>query len=272
MLIDWFTVCAQALNFIILVALLQHFLYKPVLLAINVREKRISSELADAAAKKADAQKSSDEFRTKNEEFDKQRAALMAKATDDAKTEATRLIDDARKASDVLSSKRKESLEGEARYLNQAVIRRTQQEVFAVTRKALSDLATVSLEERMGEVFTRRLREMTPEAKGKLGAAIKAASYHALVQSAFEMPADQRSAIQNALNETFSADIRLRFDVAPDLVGGIELNANGEKVAWSISDYIESFEKEVGELLEQQGGAATANPTPTSPSAVGGAK
>ena len=52
MLIDWFTVGAQALNFLILVWLLKHFLYKPILNAIDAREKRIAAELADADAKK----------------------------------------------------------------------------------------------------------------------------------------------------------------------------------------------------------------------------
>jgi F-type H+-transporting ATPase subunit b len=37
--------------------------------------------------------------------------------------------------------------------------------VFAIARKALTDLATTSLEERMSEVFTRRLRELDGEAK-----------------------------------------------------------------------------------------------------------
>jgi F-type H+-transporting ATPase subunit b len=62
MLIDWFTVGAQALNFIILVWLLKRFLYKPILDAIDAREKRIAAELADADKKKAEAQKERDEF------------------------------------------------------------------------------------------------------------------------------------------------------------------------------------------------------------------
>jgi F-type H+-transporting ATPase subunit b len=52
MLIDWFTVGAQALNFLILVWLLKRFLYKPILHAIDEREKRIAAELADADAKR----------------------------------------------------------------------------------------------------------------------------------------------------------------------------------------------------------------------------
>lgn len=252
MLIDWFTVGAQALNFIILVWLLKRFLYKPILNAVDAREKRIAAELADADAKKAEAQKERDEFQHKNEELDQQRAALLSKATEEARAERQRLLDDARKAADALSAKRQETLRSDAHNLNQAIIRRTQQEVFAIARKALTDLATTSLEERMGEVFTRRLRMMDGEAKEGLAKALKTTSEPALLRSAFDLPTEQRATIQNALNETFSAEVRVRFETAPDLVSGIELTTNGQKVAWSISDYLVSLEKAVGELLKEK--------------------
>jgi F-type H+-transporting ATPase subunit b len=252
MLIDWFTVGAQALNFLILVWLMKRFLYKPILHAINEREKRIATELANADKKKAEAQKESDEFKHKNEEFDRQRAALLKKATDEARAERQRLLDEARNAADALSSKRQEALRTEEHNIHQAISRRTEQEVFAIARKALSDLATVSLEERLGEVFTRRLREMDSQAKAGLGEALKKASDPALVRSAFDLPPEQRAAIQNALNETFSAEIHIRFETAPDLISGIELITNGQKVAWSIADYLVSLQKGVEELLKEK--------------------
>jgi len=66
MLIDWFTIAAQALNFLILVWLMKRFLYKPILNAIDAREQRIARELADADAKKAEAQKEREVFKGKN--------------------------------------------------------------------------------------------------------------------------------------------------------------------------------------------------------------
>ncbi len=252
MLIDWFTVGAQAFNFLILVWLLKRFLYKPILDAIDAREKRIAAELADAAAKQVEAHNERDEFQKKNEAFDKQRAALLSQATDEAKTERQRLLDEARKAADALSAKRAETLRSDARNLNQAIRRRTQQEVFAIARKALTDLATTSLEERMGEVFTRRLREMDGPTKDGLAKALKTASEPARLRSAFDLPAEQRAAIQAALNETFSAEIHLRFETAPELVGGIELTTNGQKVAWSITDYLASLGKGVDDLLKEK--------------------
>lgn len=252
MLIDWFTVGAQALNFLILVWLMKRFLYQPVLHAIDAREKRIAAKLADAEGKMAEAKRERDEFQHKNEEFDQQRAALLSKATDEAKAERQRLLDEARKSADALSAQRQETLRSDAHSLHRAISLRTQQEVFAIARKALADLATTSLEERMGEVFTRRLREMDGKAKAGLGEALKTAPGPALVRSAFELPPEQRATIQNALNETFSAAVRVRFETAPDLISGIELTTNGQKVAWSIADYLVSVEKGVGELLKEK--------------------
>jgi F-type H+-transporting ATPase subunit b len=251
MLADWFTIVAQALNFLILVWLMKRFLYKPVLDAIDEREKRIATELANADAKKAEAQKEHDEFQHKNTEFDQQRAALLSKATDEARAEGQRLLEEARKAAVDISSKRQEALKNEEQTLHQAIRQRTQQEVFAIARKALQDLATVSLEERLGEVFTRRLRELNGKAKEALGEAIKTASDPAVVHSTFGLPAEQRAAIQNALNETFSAEVRVQFETAPDLIGGIELTTNGQKVAWSIAEYLTSLEEGVDELLKR---------------------
>jgi F-type H+-transporting ATPase subunit b len=104
----------------------------------------------------------------------------------------------------------------------------------------------------MGEVFDRRLRELDDESKSVLGEALKKNSEPALIRSTFDLPAAQRAAIQNALNETFSAEIHIRFETSPDLVSGIELSANGQKVGWTIADYLASLEKGVGELLKEK--------------------
>jgi F-type H+-transporting ATPase subunit b len=249
MLIDWFTVGAQALNFLILVWLLKHFLYKPILNAIDGREKGIAAQLADATAKKAEAQKEHEEFQNKNKVWDQQRSALLSKATDEAKAEKDHLLDEAHKQADSLRAAQAAALQNDQKRLSTQIIHLTKDEVFGITRKALADLATVSLEERMGEVFTRRLHEMDPKAKAALGASLKATSEPAVVRSTFTLPPNQQAAIQNALNEAFSAEVRIRFETAPETVCGIELSSNGQKIAWSIADYLASLDQKVAALL-----------------------
>ncbi len=251
MLIDWFTIGAQALNFLILVWLLKHFLYKPILAAIDAREKAVAKELADAAATMDEANRKQAEFQARNETFDKERSDLLSKATQEAADKRKDLLEEARSAAEALSAKRKESLRNEAANLDQAIHDRCRQEVFATTRKVLSDLADTTLEERMGAVLTRRLAEMDAAARKTLGEALVSGPEPVHVRSAFELPGPQRTAIRKALHETFSVDLQVRFDTSPELVSGIELAANGQKLAWSVSDYLASMVKHIGGLLEQ---------------------
>lgn len=264
-MIDWFTVGAQALNFLILVWLMKRFLYQPILRAIDEREKRIARELADADAKRDAAQQERDEFQHKNEEFDRERADLLGKATEEVDAERQRLLDEARKAADALSAQRRDTLTRDQQSLHEEITRRTREEVFAIARKALTDLAGTGLEERMSAVFAHRLRALHGESKAGLAKALESASDPAIVRSAFDLPAEERAAIQKAINETFSADVHLRFETAPELVSGIELRANGQKVAWSIADYLASLEKGIGELLKERAKPeAKAEPEPAS--------
>ena len=250
--INWFTVIAQAINFLILVWLLKRFLYKPILHAIDERAKGIATQLAEAEAKKAEAQKERDDFQHKNEAFDQERAALLKKAADEATAERQRLLDEARKDADLLRAKRQDALRTEQRNLSQEIIRWTQKQVFAITRKTLTDLAGTSLEERMGDVFVQRVRALTGAAKEQLAAAFKTSNHTVSVHSAFDLAPAQRNAIESAVKDTFAPDAHVQFETAPELISGIELSTNGQKVAWSISDYLSTLEKSAGKLLQQE--------------------
>ncbi len=251
MLIDWFTVGAQALNFLILVWLMRRFLYKPVLLAIDTREKKIAADIAQAAAQLADAKKQGDLFRDKSEAFDKQRAVLLQKATDEAAAEHQHLLDEAHKAANALSLKRQNAQDAEEHRLAASIARRTGEEVFATARQALAALASAGLEERIVEVFVRRLQGMSGKAKDELGDALKASPDPALVRSAFDLPAPQRRIIEAALSDIFAAGILVRYEIAPELLGGLDLSASGQKVSWSIADYLNSLEKSLPAMASQ---------------------
>ncbi|MDD2540840.1 MAG: hypothetical protein PHH28_07325 [Desulfuromonadaceae bacterium] len=252
MLIDWFTVIAQTLNFLILVWLMKRFLYKPILHAIDQREKLIATELADAYATKSDAQKERDEFQHKNEEFDRQRAALLNKAMDEAQVERQRLLDEARQAADDLSAERQENLRNDARNLNQAISRRTQQEVFAISRKVLMDLAGSSLEEHMLDHFISTLKAIKGEEKEKLTAAIKATQHPVVIRTTSNLSASLSASTEHAIKETFGMESQIRFETASELISGIELVTDGHKVAWSIADYLKSMESGIAELLDDK--------------------
>jgi F-type H+-transporting ATPase subunit b len=252
MLIDWFTVLAQAINFMILVWLMKRFLYHPILHSIDEREKKVAGIISDANQKKTDAQKESDDFKKKNVDFDNQRTALIAKATEDANAERKRLLDEASKAAKAQSLKQTAAWKNEAIELQQAIKLKTQKEVFSIARKTLSDLAGMNLEARIIEVFLRRLHELNGKEKDTLVSELRTGNTPVVVRTTFNLSPEQQQSIESAVKELLGTPGKIQFENAPDLVSGIELITSGQKVSWDISDYLSSLDKAVSALINQK--------------------
>jgi F-type H+-transporting ATPase subunit b len=250
MLIDWFTVVAQVINFLVLVWLLKRFLYRPILNAIDIREKRIAAELADAQNKQAEALRERDEFQKKNTQFDKEYTARMNQVAQDAKAEHNRLLESARQEFNDLRNTLQLALNNEQLGLKDALSLRARDEVFAIARKTLTDLAATSLESRMVEVFIERLQALSDEEKTQLKTAFKTSQEPLQVHSAFALPAQMRESVLHTLKSVLDDSITIEFTTESKVVSGIEVNVNGQKISWSIDHYLASLAKSVNQVLQ----------------------
>ncbi len=252
MKIDWFTVIAQLINFLILVWLLKKFLYKPILDAVNEREKKISDQLNDAEEKKAGALKERDDLKKQQEEFDHQKKGLMEKAILDANTEKQQLIDAAKADANSLRTKMEKAGKAKLENSNAEIIEKSRKQVFAITRKALANIASVSLEKQSVDTFIQHLRASNDEKKKQFSDVFKANSNSILVSSAFELSAKQQNKINDAINEVLDLKITLQFKTDLEIISGIELSTNGYKLSWSFSEYLNSLEKNISETIKEK--------------------
>jgi F-type H+-transporting ATPase subunit b len=264
MLIDWFTVAAQAVNFIVLVWLLQHFLYKPILAGIDAREHKIAAALAAATARQTEAQKSRDDLTGKLKAFDDERAARLAQATLEVQQQREHLLDAARREAADLVAKQRSTLRADAASLDDRLARMAAAEVFSIAGKAFNELASSDIEERLGSVFTLRLRQMSAEAKAAFGAALRQSAMSAVVRSRVGLRDGEKATLRNAVNETFAADVHLEFETVPTADYGIDLSAGGQRLSWGIQEYIKGIQEKARALLTPAAPAApTAQPLPT---------
>jgi F-type H+-transporting ATPase subunit b len=257
-LIDWFTVCAQAINFLVLVWLLRRYLYKPVLAAIDAREQKIAARIKDAETQEAKAKVAGEELRKRNEAFDWERDGLMRKATEAGASERERLIESARQESGLLRVKLAQALSDERAELARQLSARTQAEVFALTRKALSELGGTSLEDRVVEIFIEHLRALpepqrlalvapAAEPRSETAAHGAAVAQVALVRGADGASPAARTNLETAIHERLGALV-VRFQTAPELVWGLELSVAGQKLAWSVADYLSSLAQDASAI------------------------
>ena len=251
MQINWFTVIAQILNFLVLVWLMKRYLYKPILNAIEDREKKIAGQLADAKTKKAEAKSEQDEFNKKNEVFDQQKKDMMDKATAEAAEQSQKLLEAAKNNAKTLQDKLEKAAKEQQADLNHQMEQKTRQEVFALTKKVLTDLADVNVEEQSVNIFIKRISGIKEDEKALFIKALHSGSGPILVQSAFDLPEKQQAELKSAVTKMLGTTSSFEFKTSPALIGGIELTTNGYKLAWSIAEYVNSFEKSIA-LANQQ--------------------
>jgi F-type H+-transporting ATPase subunit b len=239
MLIDWFTVVAQIVNFLVLVWLLKRVLYKPVLSAIDAREKRIASQVQKAQETEEVAKKERDAYQQKNKDLEKQKEVLLSKAAQEAQAEKKSQLEAGRKEFEAMRLKQNESLKSEHSLSQREFINRAQSEVFAITRKALKDLASEDLETRLIKVFAQRLCSLPQAEKAKV------TSGPAVIRTAFPLSPAQQTTLTSLLKNTSVDPLKIQFEIAPNLVSGIELTVDGNRISWDLGDYLGEMEETI---------------------------
>ncbi len=248
MLIDWFTVFAQFVNFLILVYLLKRFLYKPILQAIDEREQRIAAQLQDAANLQTLAKQEQLRYQQLHQELDQKKSGLLQEAHDLAVTEHRRLLEEARHEYAALRKNLHEKLEAEQSSLQYELKRQTQREVFAIARKVLGELAGTTLEEQIIAVFLQKLSALGEKEAEQIRISLKATNEPLSIRSAFDLTPAQQNALEQAVKKLMGNGNELQFRVIPAEVGGIELAADGYKISWTIAEYLDGLEKKINVL------------------------
>jgi len=256
MQIDWFTVGAQTINFLLLVWLLKRYLYVPILKAIDARESHVAKVLSDADTIKSEAELERKLFDQKNFEINAKHDELLKESKMIACEKGEQIILNAHIKADDISKNRLLVLERELQYYHDNIAVKSLKEIYEITRKVLADLADVKLEEKMFECFCKHLQSITPEEKNNLNKIIESGKSGLILYSAFELTPAKIKKTNAILQQVISPNINrhypLKYEIKPELISGIELRSNGWKIAWNSEDYLNVLQTNIKQLLDEQ--------------------
>ncbi|MGB3247090.1 MAG: F0F1 ATP synthase subunit B [Sulfitobacter sp.] len=242
MSIDWITVAAQIINFLVLVWLLKRFLYRPILNGIDAREAEIANRMAEATVAEEKARAIEGQYHGQLTSLHANEAAMTDRALQKAGDERDALLTKARSQ---LEQERKDwatHLEEEGHKYTTELHRAGAEALLSLTRKALDDLADETLEEQIVAHVTSRLRPMSEEL-------LKAAGEDAEATATTRdpLPKAARKRLEADLNDIL-LDMPLRFDTDRAQAPGLILRLGGAQVAWTVDTYIDGLNT----LLEEK--------------------
>lgn len=267
--IDWFTVAAQAVNFLILLVLLRRFLYRPVLAAMDRREARIAERLQEADEHRETARREQERLAAERAEFDASRADLLQSARDEAEHQRHQAIADARLEADRRAEAWRADLRRQEQQLVSDLVATMAERVRSGLAEALEHLAGRDLRTAVLERLLERLTSLEEADRRELAAVLRNQDIE--LRLAATPPPVARERLLQALAELGADPTAIRLHEDASLIAGAQVRAGGRRIDWSLARFAEDAGEAVRrELMSAAGGehdAAEASDASSGPEA-----
>lgn len=243
MSINWITVIAQIANFLLLVWLLKHFLYRPILDGIDAREAEIARRMGEAGAAEKKAQQAEADFLYQREQMLAQQSEKIEQALAKSAEERDALLVDARAKLDQEQKDWHSYLERERLKFVTRLQHSGSETLLELTRKALHDLADETLEEAIVRHVGARLQPLAEELTHAAGD-----NTQAIATTRDALPEAAQQQLKAELGELLPT-MSLRFITDPQQSSGLVLRVGGAQVTWTVDSYIDGFDALLNERL-----------------------
>jgi len=250
--IDYFTIFAQIINFLILIYLLRHFLYRPVIKLMEEREQKIVSRLGEIEKKKREAEQELESYRKMSQELSDKREEMLAEAAREAQVLEADLMKKARAEVSASSANWYRDLQAQRATLLEDLNRRAGVEIYAIARRALHDLANEDLERQIIDIFIKRLQNIDKSEGEMIREFYKGIDKEITVRSTFAITEEMRRKIQETVRNQTGVDAIILYKIDPELICGVEMDSHGTRVAWSIAGYLNTLQADLSEVLAKR--------------------
>jgi F-type H+-transporting ATPase subunit b len=215
---SWWTFALQAANFLILVWLLQRFLFKPIKAIVARRKEEISHVLTEASAQKESAERLKQEIEAKRSQIDAKRQRVIDEERAQLSAERQKIIEQARKETEKIRDQALKRLDEERAAAGNELFERTIALATNLAERLLRELAVPSMEQPfLGRVIDY-LDKLSAEERAKL---VPHSSAEALlVTTAHPLDDQEQARWREQLAKRLGADSNVKFSADPALIAG----------------------------------------------------
>ncbi|MCA9040126.1 MAG: hypothetical protein KDA65_07265 [Planctomycetaceae bacterium] len=252
MSIDWFTFTAQIINFLILVWLLSHFLYRPIINAMNDRQEQLVAEHNKAISAQQEAETVAATYRQKTDELAHAKDELLAEAGKEILQWKENHLHRARTEVDDAKTEWYHSLKREKEAFIREVRLLMANHVQQMSRRVLSEIANTEMQKGVIKTFMKNIGQIDEQQKCQLVSLLETSRHRVLVETAFPLDQSDRDLVTQFLHDFLGSEVGIDFEISTELICGMELHVAGYKIAWNINEPLEELEEEFVRTLNEE--------------------
>ncbi len=256
MLIDWFTIVAQLINFAILVVALKYLLYDRIVEKMEERRSAIAGREERARSLTEEATEETQRLEEQRRELDRSRDDILDEARREADELHRQLLAEARQDVEGQELEWRQSVRSRRERLLAELQRITGEKAIAISRRVLRDLADAGMEQEVVRRFLDRVSDVPDGERKEMVEALRADGSPLLVRTAFEISDEGWEPIRKGLRELIGdPDREIEWEQDPELIGGIVIAAGARTVGWTMDTYLDGLERAFDELIHEHVGA-----------------
>jgi F-type H+-transporting ATPase subunit b len=239
--LDWSTFLLELVNFLILIWILKRFLYAPVKAAVEARRQRVEAALTEADARRAEAEQMREDYQARRDAWEQERGQARVALEQELAAERAR-------GSEALRAElqaQRDKAEILRQRSSREAERRDQEAALALAAefasRLLGRLAGPELEARLVDMVIEDLPGLSESHRATLNSLVSAAPAIVRVCSAYPLAEQRRTALQVALSQAAGGELRCDFELNPELLAGLRIDAGALVMRANLRDELRFF-------------------------------
>lgn len=238
---DWTTFALEIINFVVLVWILQRFLYKPVTNAIAERKAGIEKTMADANAVQSAAQSLKQQYEDRMADWKREQTRTRAQLVEEIDAERVRMMT----ALNVALEQERENARGLEQRHALELRHKLEEAAFAeggqFVARLLSRVAGPELEEKIREMLLEDLPRLADKDLQHLREACQKGGAKIKITSVYPLEDKQRSHLVQALSGLAGLPVACEFEHDPDLLAGLRISIGPWMLRSNLQDELKFF-------------------------------
>jgi F-type H+-transporting ATPase subunit b len=239
--LNWTTFILELINFVVLIWILNRFLYRPVMNVIAQRKAAIQKTLSEAETMRSDAQALQIQYENRVTEWEQEREKARAQLRDEISTERNRLLDNLRAE---LDQEREKAAAVEQRRLKDFA---QQAEATAIAQggafasRLLSRLGGPELERKIIDMVREDLPNLPHDQMQAIRAASATIGLPMKIASAYPLDTAQRELLCHACRTLAGREVVCEFLEDKNLIAGLRISFGSWVLRANLQDEMSFF-------------------------------
>ncbi len=247
--LDWATLLFQIINFVVLMALLGYFLFRPLRRKLDERGQIIAETLQRARDQEAEAKQLREQWEERMRTVAQQAEEIIHRAQVAANQRAAELLEQTRQRIDRLTEEMRSDLARQRDEIGAQHYDDLLDAIIDVSGSAVRSVTTRRTHDDLVTNFCASIYQMPQEEVDQFRRVMADRVPHAFVSTPVALTPDQTKTLTDTLSSLIDRHVELQVDIQPELVAGLQVRLADRLIDNSVRQHLSRIRNRVRQDL-----------------------